>query len=175
MPFFRREVCVCVLFLGCLSSVSAQAGDARSLWMDVNRADQCFARTAAESGIPHNLLLALKVKESGLKFNPDVMSQNRNGTFDHGLFQINSVWVPTLEGYGIKKDMLFDPCVNVRAAAWILSKSIRSEGNWKLGIGKYHTGSITSSTHERAMRYADHVLRIYAALNQKAAVSASRK
>ncbi|MDV7398965.1 lytic transglycosylase domain-containing protein, partial [Arthrospira platensis SPKY1] len=72
---------------------------------------QCLDQSAQHWGINPVLLKAIAKVESG--FNPQAINRsNRNGTYDIGLMQINSWWLPKLSQHGITEPMLFDPCVN---------------------------------------------------------------
>lgn len=79
-----------------------------------------------------------------------VAHRNPNGSYDLGVMQINSAWLPTLRRYGITAaDLLEKPCVNVNVGAWILSRTIAKHGlNWR-GIGAYN-----ATTQWKQARYA---------------------
>jgi soluble lytic murein transglycosylase-like protein len=62
--------------------------------------------------------------------------------------QVNSHWLPQLKPYGITRDSLFEPCLNVHIGAWVLAQKIRAHGyNWP-GFAAYH-----SATPEKQRRY----------------------
>jgi len=67
-------------------------------------------------------------------------AHNKNGTFDLGVMQINSRWVPTLAHYGYTKvDIQFNPCLNVKIGTWLIAKGLAEEKNFWSGIGNYHS------------------------------------
>lgn len=105
-------------------------------------------------GIKHNvnpsLLYAIAKTESGL--NPNAINKNSNGSYDIGLMQINSSWLPTLARYGVYRESLFDPCISLDVGAWILSENIRKMGNNWTAIGAYNARSDV-----KRIRYAQSV------------------
>ena len=130
---------------------------------DVKRTANCALDASGRFGVPYLLLMALKVKESGLQFNnPYVTGRNSNGSVDISYWQINDFWLPKLARYGIDRARLYDPCVNAHVAAWLLSTEVRRKGSWEAGIGAYH-----SPSPARARPYALHVLKIWASLRQE--------
>jgi len=110
---------------------------------------QCFLDAARRYGINVWLLWGIAKVESG--FNPYAVNKNRNGSYDIGLMQINSLWIPVLKERGFIDDVedLYDPCRSVYVGAWILSQCIRDYGYTWRAVGCYH------SRHPvRGMRYA---------------------
>ena len=99
------------------------------------------------------LLFAIARTESGLK--PHVVSApNKNGSYDIGLMQINSSWLPKLKKFGITEAALKDSCVNLDVGAWILSDNMKRHGNsWK-AVGAYNAVSA-----DKQVTYARKVLR----------------
>lgn len=84
---------------------------------------------------------------------------NVNGTYDLGPMQVNTRWMPELArawsvdhrtAHRLVRD---DGCVNVRVAAWILSKKIKEAGSLYGGIAYYH-----SATPGIGTRYAAKVV-----------------
>jgi hypothetical protein len=64
--------------------------------------------------------------------NPKALAKNRNGSLDIGLMQINSVHLPFLKKYGIEKDDLFNPKINIHVGAWVLRGCVNKHGeNYK--------------------------------------------
>ena len=65
---------------------------------------------------------------------------NKNGTWDLGGFQVNSVHLNELATMGIAPEtVLRDGRVNAYAAAWLLRKEYRRTGNLWHAIGAYHS------------------------------------
>lgn len=109
----------------------------------ISRADvaQCFRDAATTYQIDPYLLLAIAQTESGL--HPDSININRTrsgraASFDMGLMQINSGWLPQLQKYGINRTALIDPCTNIRVGAWILAGLIQRHGHVWESIGAYN-------------------------------------
>ena len=63
----------------------------------------------------------VRIAQAESSGNPYEINKNKNGTRDHGLFQINDVNVPSLTKVGIikSKDDLYDPEINTKAAAFL--------------------------------------------------------
>lgn len=73
------------------------------------------------------LLWAVGKVESG--HNPYAVNRNKNGTYDIGLMQINSIHLKRLAKYGITRQKLFDPRISVYAGAMILRECMDKYGN----------------------------------------------
>ena len=104
----------------------------------VVRAD-CLDDAAAYRHISSQLVHAIAQHESGMRVN--AVNVNSNGTEDIGLMQINSSWLPKLARYGIRREHLFDACVNAYVGTWILASNIKQFGpTWK-AVGAYNAVS----------------------------------
>ncbi|MGF6292721.1 soluble lytic murein transglycosylase-like protein [Paraburkholderia youngii] len=113
----------CVVLLGCTA---------------VARAD-CLDDAAAYRHISAQLVRAIAQHESGMR--PNAVNVNSNGTEDIGLMQINSSWLPRLARYGIRREHLFNACVNAYVGTWILASNIKQFGpTWK-AVGAYNAVS----------------------------------
>lgn len=99
----------------------------------------CIDNAAAFHHVNVGLMRAIAQVESGTRTN--VISPNTDGSFDIGLMQINSSWLPRLSQEGITKQSLFDPCTNAYVGAWILSENIRQFGPTWIAIGAYNASS----------------------------------
>ena len=99
----------------------------------------CFKEAAARYGVSQPLLLAIAKHESG--GNVTAIHRNPNGTRDIGLMQINSAWLPFLASRGLHEQDLYDPCVNVLVAAWILSNNFQRLGYNTQGLGAYNAAA----------------------------------
>ncbi len=158
-----REMAKRILLLMLLAWLPAARAEAPPEHFDVRRTANCALDASDRFGVPYLLLMALKVKESGVQFsNPYVTGRNSNGSVDISYWQINDFWLPKLARYGIDRARLYDPCVNAHVAAWLLSTEVRRRGSWEAGIGAYH-----SPNPARARPYALHVLKIWASLRQE--------
>lgn len=100
----------------------------------------CWSEAEAAYGVPAKLLYAIAKVET--KFNPKAISKpNKNGSYDIGLMQINSGWLPTLKKFNISERGLLDPCTNIMVGAWILSNNIKKLGyNWN-AVGAYNANT----------------------------------
>ena len=74
------------------------------------------------------ILWAIAYKESRLT--PDIVSKkNKNGTYDIGIMQINSIHLPRLKKeYNIDKEDLFNPKINIFVGAEILRYCFNKHG-----------------------------------------------
>lgn len=63
--------------------------------------------------------------------NPYAINKNKNGTYDIGIMQINSIHLKRLAKYGISKNDLFVPKINIYVGAFLLKECINKYGqNW---------------------------------------------
>lgn len=97
----------------------------------------CVVDAARASGMPVAALFAILATEGGKT--GEALS-NKNGTWDLGGFQVNSVHLNELAAMGISPDaVLRDGRVNAYAAAWLLRKEYRRTGDLWQAIGTYHS------------------------------------
>ena len=97
----------------------------------------CVLDAARVSGMPAAALFAILATEGGKT--GEALS-NKNGTWDLGPFQVNTVHLKELAAMGISPDaVLRDGRVNAHAAAWLLRKEYRRTGNLWQAIGAYHS------------------------------------
>jgi len=116
-------------------------------------AHACWEQAAQKYGLNVHLLHAIAKTESN--FNPAAVNRaNFNGSYDVGLMQINSSWLPRLRQYGITEKSLYEPCVSIDVGAWILAHNIRQFGNTWAAVGAYNTPNPT-----RGLQYAHRVYR----------------
>jgi len=101
--------------------------------------DLIFEKAGRDFGIESSLLKRIATIESSL--NPRAINQNKNGTVDIGLMQINSMHLKRLSRVGVTREALFDPEVNVYVAALLLSSHIRKRGYNLQAIGCYHSAN----------------------------------
>ncbi len=119
----------------------------------------CMLLAAQTYQVPPAVLIGIMHVEGG-RVGQEV-GPNTNGTYDLGPMQINSLWVPQLaSAWKIKETQAYDAirddgCVNVRVAAWILRKKIKTAGSLYKGIAYYH-----SATPEVGSRYAKKVVKV---------------
>ena len=101
--------------------------------------DPIFEKAGRDFGIESSLLKRIAMIESSL--NPSAINQNKNGTVDIGLMQINSMHLKRLGKVGVTRQSLLDPEVNVYVAALLLSSHIRKRGYNLEAIGCYHSAN----------------------------------
>lgn len=95
----------------------------------------CFQEAGQMYGINPLVLKSIAKVESNT--DPGAFNRNRNGTFDVGLMQINSIWRAQMGEERWK--LLGDACYNTKTGAWILAMCINDYGyNWK-ALGCYHS------------------------------------
>jgi soluble lytic murein transglycosylase-like protein len=99
----------------------------------------CWEEAANKYGIDANLLYAIAKTESNL--NPHALNKNKNGSYDIGLMQINSTWLPTLRKYGLDEKQLYEPCTSIQVAAWILAQNVQRFGYTWNAVGAYNANS----------------------------------
>jgi soluble lytic murein transglycosylase-like protein len=112
----------------------------------------CWNEAAQRYGVNPQLLYAIAKTESGL--NPRALNRNPDGSYDIGLMQINSRWIPTLHRYGISEARLFEPCTSIHVGAWILAQNMRRLGNTWNAVGAYN-----AKTPAKRLQYAIKVYR----------------
>lgn len=138
-----------LLVLACLACAPARA---------------CWEEVAAWYGVNVHLLYAIAKTESN--FNPHAMNRNKNGSYDIGMMQINSSWLPTLRKHGVTEEQLKDPCVSLQVGAWILAQNIARMGLTWEAVGAYNA----RSPHLR-IKYAQ---KVYKNLPSETAIEALR-
>ncbi|MBN3759801.1 lytic transglycosylase domain-containing protein [Burkholderia sp. Ac-20365] len=99
----------------------------------------CFDDAAAWQHLNPLILRAIAWQES--HNNADATHANANGSIDYGVMQINSIHLPELARYGIRRDALMVPCKNVYIAAWHLRKQVVRYGNTWAAVGAYHSST----------------------------------
>lgn len=118
--------------------------------------EACFSEAAERHGLSKRMLVAIAKTESSFK--PHVVGpKNANGTYDIGMMQINSAWLPTLSKFGISQRDLFNACTNIHVGAWILASNIGRYGHTWKAVGAYNAVS-----PEKQMQYIAKVQKTYA-------------
>lgn len=112
---------------------------------------QCFELAEEQYGVSADLLRAIAEQES--KMNPLAFHRNSNGSWDAGLMQINSRWLPVLKRHGIQAYDLLDGCTSVLIGAWILGNNFRRMGKTTQALGAYN-----AAQPQLRERYARQVL-----------------
>jgi soluble lytic murein transglycosylase-like protein len=109
--------------------------------------DMCtWEEIGSKWGVSPNILYAIAKTESS--FNPRAINRsNSNGSEDVGLMQINSFWYRTLAKKGYSREDLFDPCVSLDVAGWIMHDNMGRHGNTWKAVGAYN--AVTPWKQER--------------------------
>ena len=122
----------------------------------------CINDAVVSYEVPASLIMAIIFVEGGKN---GIAIPNNNGTFDYGVMQINSVWLPRIYGqFGYDHyDLQFDPCKNVDAGTWILKQNLLNNYQQTLmqAIGNYH-----SHTPSLNYNYSVKVLSAYQIIQQ---------
>ncbi|CAE6849194.1 hypothetical protein R75461_07386 [Paraburkholderia nemoris] len=135
------------------------AGAVAAVCVSLAHAD-CLDDAAAYQHINSQLVRAIAQHESQMRAN--AVHMNSDGTEDIGLMQVNSRELPGLARYGIRREHLFDACVNAYVGTWILARKIRRFGpTWK-AVGAYN-----ASTPWKQLNYANAINRRLQRLGQQ--------
>jgi hypothetical protein len=95
----------------------------------------CFDEAGAQYGINPQILRAIAKVESNN--NPRAINWNRNGSYDFGVMQINSIWASTL---GPERwSALGDVCTNIKTGAMILAACMEKYGYTWEAVGCYNS------------------------------------
>lgn len=105
-----------------------------------------FIQAGEKFGINPQLLWVIAYKESRLR--PNIISKpNKNGTYDIGIMQINSIHLPRLKKqYGIDEKDLLKPKINIFIGAKILRICLDKHGLTENGITCYN-GKIVNNSY----------------------------
>ena len=110
----------------------------------------CWQQAGKRYGIEPELLQAIGIVESNL--NPTARNENKDGSHDIGLMQINSRNLAALNKFNISEKQLMDnPCLSVMSGAWILAGLIRQKGYGWEAVGGYNAGLSPARAHLRKL------------------------
>lgn len=101
--------------------------------------DRYFEAAGNHYNIPPLLLKKIATIESGI--NPRALNRNANGTLDYGIMQINSAHLKRLARWGITRENIMDPKVNIFVGSWLLSEHIKTHGFNLQAVGRYHSAT----------------------------------
>lgn len=119
----------------------------------------CFREAGAYYRIAPELLISVAHIESSL--DPGAQHFNSDGSWDLGLMQINTRWLPALKSMGLAPESLYDPCTSIWVGAWILASNIAQYGYGWSAVGAYNAGTAdTPPAHQRREAYARKVARV---------------
>lgn len=119
---------------------------------------ECINHAAITYYVPATLIISVLRTEGGRN---GMAKPNKNGTYDYGPMQINTIWLDKIKPYGYTvHDLQFNPCKNVEVGAWILSQNIANAPEFSKGVGDYH-----SHTWELNRKYLTKVNKHYQLIN----------
>ncbi|MEM1668353.1 MAG: lytic transglycosylase domain-containing protein [Thermofilaceae archaeon] len=139
-----------------LSYKDAKGGMSSDLSNKISTYGACFLSAASTYGVSYELLMAIAKVES--RFNPRALGRNKNGSYDIGIMQINSSWLPYLRRYGVRIEHLWDPCYNIHIGAMVLRHCMDIYGNSWRAVDCYNKGP------KRAKDSSKYVWDVYKAL-----------
>ena len=104
---------------------------------------KCMALVAELYALPPRVLPSIQRIEGG---RPGLIIQNRNGTEDYGVMQVNSLWLPVIAQYTntspatVRSRLIERPCYNIASAGLILRTYLdQADGNLMVAVGNYHS------------------------------------
>ena len=103
----------------------------------------CLMLAAQTYSVPPAVLVGIYQVEGGKP--GQAVGPNKNGSYDLGPMQINTIWIPELaDNWGVSNNTALkwvkdDPCTNMGVAAWILQGHMEETGNLSQAIAHYHS------------------------------------
>ncbi len=142
----------------------------RPLAVNTRTLQSCLERAAGYYRVPVLLLDAIVWQEGGTD---GVGDRDPNGSYDLGLAQINTLWLPVFAKYGITAGSLLDnPCENLYAAAYVLDTYAELGGrNWFRATMAYNVGPngwSNPTLYRIGYRYASSVMHKWRILYERA-------
>lgn len=129
----------------------------------------CWDQAAHRYAVSASLLRAIAQVESSER--AAAMNRThveRTGSYDIGLMQINSRWLPRLAEFGIDEAALIgDPCTNVMVGAWILAGNFSRLGAGWDAVGAYNAACTALKGDDCARARMTYAWRVYRALGRR--------
>ncbi len=121
---------------------------------------ECINQAAITYHVPATLIISVLGVEGG---SVGMASPNKNGTFDYGPMQINTIWLEKIKPYGYTREQIqYDPCANVMVGTWILGTNIASTPDFWRGVAGYHSYTIPlNEQYQYKVRGIYHLLSDY--------------
>lgn len=120
----------------------------------------CWDDAAKKYNIDPVLLKAIAWKESRGRVNA-IGPKLPDGNRALGLMQINTIHLPHLKKFGIKREDLFDACTSQHVGAYVLADCIQRFGQTWKAVGCYYSGPASKNTSAQIV-YVKDVQRFYA-------------
>lgn len=101
--------------------------------------EKCVKASSQYFRVPPSVIKAILEVEGG---KVGTLSKNRNGSYDMGLMQINTVnlkWIKSRFPSVGWKELTYNPCVSIGVGTWILSEQIKGADSFWIGVGNYHS------------------------------------
>lgn len=109
---------------------------------------QCVQYAAGYYQVHPDLIRAIMRTEGGTT---GKISWNKNGSYDMGIMQVNSIHLKELAKYGIsREDLIYNPCVNIYVGTWILKLGLMKSSDFWQGVGAYNS---QTPIYNQAYRY----------------------
>ncbi len=132
----------------------------------------CWSEAGERYGIEPALLQAIGWQESR-GWTHAVGPKLPDGNVALGVMQINTIHLPELAQYGIRREHLFEACTSQQVGAWVLAKCMRQFGRTWKAVGCYYAGP--ASRNEKAqVEYVTSVQRWYEGYKAQASALAAR-
>lgn len=101
---------------------------------------ECINQAVVSTAVPAALIMAIIYVEGGRN---GMRNHNTNGTYDYGVMQINSTWLPAIAAkfaYNAA-DLQFNACKNVLAGSWVLRHNMDRQQRKPImfAVGSYHS------------------------------------
>lgn len=124
-------------------------------------AESYFIEAGKKYRVNPQLLWAIAKTES--QFNPNALNQkNKNGSYDIGIMQINSIHLDELSKYGISENDLYNPRLNIHIGAKILKDCLnKHKDNLINGITCYNGGIENNPYGEKVLNNLTQAQRKY--------------
>lgn len=112
----------------------------------------CVAAASRYYNVPELLLHAILQKEHG---RVGAASPNKNGTYDLGLSQVNSSWIPLFSNWGVGfKELRDNACTSIYAEAWVLRYNANQvASDWFKATMAYNVGVKTHASQRLLTGY----------------------
>ena len=141
---FVKALCIVLAVAPTASFGRSGATQSESFYRFGPASVACVVEAARKQNVPANVLLAIASLEGGRN---GQSVKNKNGSFDMGHFQLNTIHfaengVFTRAGID-KRDAAWRGCYNAELAAWMVSRHVNAPGNqdfW-IKVANYHSAT----------------------------------